>query len=272
MIQLKSFYTTHKLLATKNELDLITSDIEKRLERWRNLQANFMPTVRDHVLAQPSVPIESETLFLPSHFSSELRKEMNLEALGAEEFQLREAEIFECIMQLRQYSMHLSYMNNQKKKDTQAQRNSSRSSTRRKTVEKNQDCLLKIYNTARAALLNFSVDTEAVLHQFPALSVDDLERKSTADKRQQGDSRRSEGKLWTTGVPKSHLPSYLTQSTSMPQTTDSPLDTVSTSLASSSMVLDGPSADNSGLWSPTIGLSDIEREAWDSERKYPSFP
>lgn len=134
-------------------------------------------------------------------------------------------------------------------------------------VEKNQDCLLKIYNTARLALLSFSDDTETIMQQFPLLSVDDLERKSTADKRQQGDSRRSEGRLWTTGVPKSHLPSYAAQSTSTPSATYAPPDTVPADPASSSVPLGGDLASNAGLWSPTIGLSDMEREAWDSERK-----
>lgn len=168
---------------------MAVSDLEKRLERWRTLQATFMPSVKDNVLSQQPSPIDAESLLLPSHFDSEERKALNLQDLRKEERQLREAEVFECIAQLRHTAKRLSTMAESKKKNTRGQAQGTRLWNARKAVIKEQDTLLKIYSSARKSLLALTDNIEDMAVQFPELGPKDLWRKSTADKRQMGEDR-----------------------------------------------------------------------------------
>lgn len=261
------------MLATKKEIDLTTLDLEKRLERWRDLQATFMPSVKEVVLRQDPSSIDTESLYLPSHFRSEGRVALELQALGKEEEQLREAEVFECLAQLRHSAKRLSTMADTKKKNVWGQSQSTRAWNARKSVLKEQATLLKIYTSARKALLELSDDKESTAIQFPALTLDDLSRKSTVDKRQLGDSHRSEGAVWTAGIPRSYRQPQHAKTVGLPSDSSGhashqkPMQHASVTGSSSSNIRPPVAIEGGALWQAKLGLSDNELEEWDKERK-----
>lgn len=246
-----------------------------------------MSTVQAYILSETSAAIEDEEVYLPSFFSPSERAEMSLLELEKEELELRRAQIVECIMQLRRSAKKLSSARAQKKKDGRGQYEGSRSATQRHILEFNQECLLLIYNTGRKAFISLS-DDEHIGEAFPALSTEDLFRKSTTEKRQLGDSRRSDGRLWGVGAratldsatsvpPSDHL-------SASPSTPTAPAQTQHTTSESSNFEEDPP-GDRAGengrrretadeeridgkLWSPVLGLSIAEVEEWDHEGKH----
>lgn len=232
-----------------------------------------MPSVKKTVIAQQSSKIEDELLYLPSYFPLEVRAELDLQTLGKEEVQLREAEVFECIAQLRHTSKRLSAMLSSKKKNTRGQNDSGRAMTARKSVEKGQEVLLKIYGSARHALLSLSSDLISKAKQFPVLTEEDLIRKSTTDKRQLGDSHRFEGRVWTAGVPESYQhPTYASTSdlSSEPTIHHPPAHrALNSELGAEDSLLSPPvvQVKEGALWHAKLGLTDDEQEQWDAERR-----
>lgn len=191
----------HPLLASRKEIELTEYDLTNRLEKWRRLQAIHMSFVNPSSMSSEleSSAIEFESLHLPSSFAHSSRTEMQLEDLAHEEQLLREGQMFECILQLRRSSKRLSALNDFKKKESKTQYEHTRANTQKKSIDLSQDTLLLIYNTSRQALIDLAGG--AYETRFPPLSKADLFRKSTVHKRQVGDSHRTDGAIWVTGIP-----------------------------------------------------------------------
>lgn len=239
-----------------------------------------MASAYSSIVSECSVPIENEVLYFPSHFSITERIDLCLLDLEKEELELRQAQVVECIMQLRCSAKKLSSARAQKKKDGRGQFEGGRSTTIRQSLEFNQECLLLIYNMGRQALVSLSDDSH-IGEAFPHLSSDDLYRKPTTDKRQQGDSRRSDGKLWGVGArasvgsassaPASTSPVIVP--TTSDQTEDALVRSFDRSLGEQSTGQlgedgsegNGDARKDGKLWSPVIGLSIAEAEEWDRE-------
>jgi hypothetical protein len=176
-------------VATQREIELIRSEVTNRIEKWRELQAIHMTCVKSLVLSEMPCGEEIEKLFLPSHFSAEDREQLKLTQLAVEEAKLREGQAVECIMQLRRVTKTISIMRRQKKKHDKGQRESSRSQSKIKNIECIRDRFLSIYGTCRTAMKNLGMLYNGELEErFPDLSVQDLFRKSTVNKRQLGDT------------------------------------------------------------------------------------
>lgn len=275
-------HQAHPLLVLKNNIELAEDNITQRLEKWRELQAIHMPSVKASVLAQESSPsVESERLCLPSHFSDAEKAELSLSELALEEAELREAQLYECILQLRRVTKILSTMHGLKRKGTQTQKDSTRSHTSRKKVEQDQHCLLRIYQSARKALLAVSSSPHDAQSRFPPLIESDLLRKSTVDKRALGDSHRGEGHLWS-AVPPIHGPGPSSgklldrptakrpgkSSESIPPNVSLGRDTPNDSFHPLSHEAgDAPrqGTDSGRLWNTSLGLSNKELELWELE-------
>lgn len=199
--------TIRPLLATQKDIELNVEDISSRLEKWRDLQAVHTPSVQVTKITAPdtreSSKVEYEKLYLPSSFSIEDRKLMSLEELGAEEFELREGQVIECILQLRRLEKRLSALRDVKRKDRPGQATGTRSTNLRNSLEASQSTLLLIYNLGREALSSLAMDPSAqasVEAKYPPLSKSDLFRKPTSHKRQLGDSNRLDGRVWVAGI------------------------------------------------------------------------
>lgn len=242
----------HPLLATQRDIELARVDISLRLERWRSLQADHMASAQNSLPSTSSAVADDEEPHLPSYFSRSERAEMSLSELAEEELALRRVQIVECIMQLRRSAKKLSYSRAQKKKHLPGQGTGTRATVIRNAIEFNQECLLLIYGVARHALIHLSEDNQ-VGEAFPPLTAADLYRKSTSHKRQLGDSRRSDGKLWVVGARVSMI-------------SDSGSHHGEDDAEGGGGGAGEASGDSDGkLWSPMIGLSIAEVEEWDRE-------
>jgi hypothetical protein len=257
--------------------------------------------LQSKVLALASCPEEDEELFLPSNLSDSERTELGLSALADEEATLRQAQANECILQLRFNVKVITVLQKKRKRNVRGQRGNTRARSELQTVEDNRDRLLAIYNTSRATLIHLGVllPTDS---RLPPLTIDDLDRKDTSEKRQPGDTHRSEGRLWhikglSTVTPLrmyftyllrryNHLPEKADASNPCAVTDGSPqqpqvmqvdadLNASSTSQTahhievSSSRnpamgVDDGPIS-SGRLWDSTVGLSEEDLQEWENE-------
>ncbi|RDB28165.1 hypothetical protein Hypma_001335 [Hypsizygus marmoreus] len=168
------------------------------------MQKTLTPKICDCVAAQTlahadSEDPEKEILFLPSDFSESERADLDLSVCAQHEHQLREGEAFDALRHLQTIVKTLDALSTAKRKDARGQDQNTRALTRIKEVEGQRDLAMRDYAAARTALLALG-EPEAD-NRFPTLTLQDTYRKSTRDKREVGDSRRMDGKLWVnTGV------------------------------------------------------------------------
>jgi hypothetical protein len=251
---------THPLISTKKDIKVTQDDLTKRMEKWKDLQALHMPRVKDHVLAQNPTGVDDENLFLPSYFGNTDRVQLDLTELASEEAKLREGHVYECILQLRRVMKSLSVMQKLRRKNKNSQRESARLHRLRNSVELMRDRILEIYNSSRMALESHRVPGSDTEELFPPLSLDDLYRKSTLDKRVRGDTFRPDGSLW--GLGEFKLSSITATSITSPGPRS---ETADSRLLHTEEETDEPTVDIGKLWSPVIGLSGSEIEKWEIE-------
>jgi len=249
---MKAEHADHPLLASQQEISIATSNIIGRLDLWRSLQSQHMPKLGDRPSSEHERVPENERLFLPSDFSGAERILYSLIDLAREEAQLRQAQLYECLMQLRRVMKILSTMQKIRQKEFRGQEQNTRSCRRIQTIGLTRDRLLDIYNTSRKALVSLGVDNSILEDRFPPLGISDLYRKSTVGKRQLGDTYRTDGQVWVAGK---SLGNSITPANS------SELQDVEEA---------EPEIDLGKLWSPTIGLTDEELRQWEHEGMYSS--
>lgn len=208
--------------------------------------------------------VQDELLYLPSHFSESDREELGLSELGEEELELRRVQVVECIMQLRRSAKKHSSVRAQKRKDLPGQHTGTRAAGVRIALEFNQECLLRIYNVGREALVQLSKDTQDGI-SFPHLTSADLFRKPTTHKRQLGDSRRPDGMLWRVGA-RADVGSTSNEGQEMEEGEGGGGGGGEDGAGGGEGNGDGWA--DGKLWSPIIGLSIAEVEEWDREGKH----
>jgi hypothetical protein len=183
----------HPLASTKNEIKKLREEVHRRLEKWRDLQAIHMISVKAMVLAQPPCPVEEEILYLPSDISQVDHEDLNLTGLAAEEANLREAQAHECILQLRLTVKVVGILHRKRRKHLRGQKQNTRARSRIQSTEAIRDRLLCIYNTSRECLVTLGrLDPNE--KRLPSLTLADLSRKSTMDTRRINDTYRPEGR------------------------------------------------------------------------------
>lgn len=278
-------------------------EISQRLEKWRILQSNHTPEIHETISSQNPAEVENELLFLPSYFTERKRNELSLTTLASEEKQLREGHCYECILQLRHLMKILSSIYGQKKKEIRGQKANTRARLKLDTIEAARDQILAVYNLSRHALWALGNNDEDLRKRFPILTLADLYRKSTVQKRILGDTYRPDGLIWellglSSGSSQSSASASVQPLASKPSppvqtpVTDahevtpkaSSPDTIATSTrsqlpatSSSSAVPSAsslpeeeepePIVHHGKLWSPVIGLTSAEEEQWEREGK-----
>jgi hypothetical protein len=176
-------------------------ELSERLKKWRDVQAIQMELIKDVVLSQRPCSLESESLFLPSHFSPSERVEYGLGHLAEEETQLREGHAWQCILQLRLAVKTISIMQGLRKKNVRGQKQNTRARDKVHSTEFTRDHIFAMFHASRNALYSLgALDDRAAAERFPNLTVQDLVRKPTHLKRQVGDSRRPDGNVWVIGA------------------------------------------------------------------------
>ncbi|KAF7323994.1 CxC2 domain-containing protein [Mycena kentingensis (nom. inval.)] len=189
----------HDLESRKKEIANRTSKLQTRISTWRKIQMEIMPQVGDLVAEQTKAlpPAHQEKLFLPSDLSADQRLSVGgLDDLAAEEGRWREGEIFDIIRALQNNVKALSALRGDKMKNARHQKANTRSVNQIREGQRRQEILKSGYNQARGADVALKGSS-----RFPVLTDADLYMKPVLDKRRVGDSKLSDGALWTALAP-----------------------------------------------------------------------
>ncbi|THU87985.1 hypothetical protein K435DRAFT_680703, partial [Dendrothele bispora CBS 962.96] len=191
---------TRDMAADRSEMEKLEKErkkLEDRVSTWREAQATFMPGCWEHVAKSHASNPENEKLFLPSDFGAGDRVRLGLESLAEEEARLREAHGIDLIARLQYICQIISALNDRKIIHTRGQDQHTKSSKLLKTQQDLRTARLADYNRNRKALDHLGKLDE---DYFPFLTVQDTYRKSSELKRRIGDSRATDGRLWTAGA------------------------------------------------------------------------
>ncbi|TFK35116.1 hypothetical protein BDQ12DRAFT_726248 [Crucibulum laeve] len=194
----------HGVEAVHSEIEDRHKKLRVRIDKWRNIQKGLMHTVTNHVLSQTVTKktldkSELEMLFLPLDFTESQRLDLNLVALGQSELKLREGCAFDAICSVCNIVKMLSALHQDKNKNARSQDQNTWAQTRISEAEARRDAAIDSYCSARNAMISLGMDVADP--SFPPLTVNDTIRKSTHVNRVIGDSRVTDGLLWTqTGV------------------------------------------------------------------------
>ncbi|KAF6748307.1 hypothetical protein DFP72DRAFT_760226, partial [Ephemerocybe angulata] len=246
----------HSTSTAEKEVVAETRALEKRLEGWRLLQRSITPQVSSDVgleLAdKPSV--YRQKLYLPSDYTADHRASLNLNDLASDESQLREGLAFDAITSIQQRVKALDALLVNKRRNCKGVDQNTRANAQITRVTAERALWIRHYNSNREALIKLGFSQTA--RSFPSLTVNDTHRHSTIGKRALGDSRRTEGPLWSLH-PSSSQPRPPSVSPSVPPTAhhiDSP-------------AFDVVDLEDGWIWKlGTIGnLSEVEIASWEGE-------
>jgi hypothetical protein len=185
-------------VATKREINDTRDELQVLMSRWREQQAIHMGSVKARILDQQPQPLEDEVLLLPSEFSEADRNRLGLSHMAEMEMELWQGQASECILRLRCLGKTMSAFEGLQRKEAIGQRGRTRTHTKLQVLEFLQERVLSLYSYSREALT--SLGTRSTIDvRFPPLTVADLFRKSTQDKRVIGDTHRPDGGLYRLG-------------------------------------------------------------------------
>lgn len=188
--------------AEKKDLRTRRTKLRTRIEDLRAVQTALIPDLMKQLEAMDPCEVENEKLLLPSDFSSIERKAMGsaILALARDEKALREGEAYDAIESLKTKIKALSAMWDGKNKHSRGLDANTRSKAAIKTVMEQRDALIASYMASREAIVNLSLDrSDDATSAFPPLTLQDTYRKSTSQRRQIGDSRRTAPSPWMSG-------------------------------------------------------------------------
>lgn len=171
--------------------------LRSRLNDWRTIQTTFIPTIDEYLMTSVTKNPEEEKLFLPSDFSMVQRTHLGIVELAQAESQLREGAAFDALSRVQTAVKVIVVLRDRKKKDAHGQEKHTRALSKIHIAEAKRDLAMNDYNRSRLALI--ALDTPDADTAFPLLSLKDTFRKSTLIKRSVGDSRRTDGVMWTYG-------------------------------------------------------------------------
>lgn len=153
-----------------------------------------MPLV--DVTGRQNCPVEEEKLFLPSDFVLGERQSLRLTTLAINETRLREGQAFDALLKICGHVKCINSMWHRKAKDVRGVSAHTRSLECIRDAESRRDAQVMLYEAARQALIRLDVMDDSKDAQFPKLEQDDMARHSTEARRQTGDSKRHDGRLW----------------------------------------------------------------------------
>jgi hypothetical protein len=177
--------------------------LEARLAPWRREQREIMPAIGDRVASQsatsPPCLVENEKLFLPSDLTAAERGELGLKSLGIEEARWREGQAFDALRGIRTIVKAIRALRDRKEKNERQQKQNSRAGDHINDAVRRREFRMATYDAARQAMISLDSMSQGPDSAFPPLSVDDTFMKSVVKKRQLGDSRFTDGQLFTVG-------------------------------------------------------------------------
>jgi hypothetical protein len=188
---------------TENEISDRRRKLSSRIDKWRSIQAQLIPQVADDVGRQciagkiTDRP-EKAVLFIPSDYGIEGVNRLGFVSLGQVERKLREGAAFDAIRLIQNIVKTISALTWDGKQNASGQVATTRARAKIVDAEFRRDLAIAAYNASRDAMISLGLPKDD--QSFPSLSLSDTFRQPTHLKRKIGDSRLSDGHIWTTGV------------------------------------------------------------------------
>jgi hypothetical protein len=183
------------------EIEKRRERLRKRIDDWRDvIQKNLVPQIGDVVARQAisgksaDTP-ENEILYLPSDFTEADRIKFDLVKLGEHERHFLQGTLCDFVAKIKTKSKTVDAWKADKKAQAYGQRGHTRAMKQVHDVEERRDVLMAHYSASRAAMISLGMSPDDP--SFPKLTLEDTYRKATHSKRAVGDSRTSDGLLWT---------------------------------------------------------------------------
>lgn len=185
--------------------------IANRIRRWKHHQSQLMPLFVGNDLGDDwtedltsgSEAYSAEeyslhtTLGLPSDLDVHTRESVCSEALVKAEIALRRAEASEAIEDVRSCVRALATLGHDRAVHVRGQSMNTRANRFREVLEEKKVYHMEIYNQARNALLSLRIiNDEATRRFYPVLTNEDTYRRDPSHRREPGDSKRNDGRLW----------------------------------------------------------------------------
>ena len=190
-------------MALSNEVEKQRDRLRTRIKNWRDFQRDLIPQIGDLVAQQAirgttaNAP-EEEILYIPSDFTEAERVNFDLVKLGEHERHLLEGTAFDHIAKVKTITKAVAASRVDKKAEGYSQQTHTRAMTQIEEVEERLQAAIDDYSATRNSMISLGMSTNDP--SFPPLSKQDTFRKSTLLKRAVGDSRRTDGALWSTGI------------------------------------------------------------------------
>ncbi|KIK55120.1 hypothetical protein GYMLUDRAFT_62724 [Collybiopsis luxurians FD-317 M1] len=196
---------------TLNQTETIQKEIlhdreslTQQIGQFRELQVVIMPGVQDLVLSIPSdEQPELEVLYLPSYLPPELRKTRNLDELAELEAWVRVGKLYDCILAVRNAAKYKSLAYKDKAENTRGSTASTCSSLQIRRIEVELTSCIADYQRVRKALIQLN---HFLPDQLPHMTMDSTYRRPSTEACRLGDSRRTDGQLYTLAIEFQHTP------------------------------------------------------------------
>jgi hypothetical protein len=186
------------LESLEKEIGSRRAKLQLRITHWRAEQKLIMPNVANHILEADPCDVELENLFLPSCLDTHARLQAEVTDLGIEEGKLREGAVFDALHMTQTAVKTISTLQGNKAKNSRGQAQNTRSVKTIGDVEACRNLHIDSYNAHRMAMISLGIiNADDPKSPFPPLQLKDTFMKSTTQRRQLGDSRRTDGILWS---------------------------------------------------------------------------
>lgn len=175
-----------------------------RISSWRVIQQELLGNALSIFQSDSGLDLtnsdepEREKLYLPSDLTRAQLDEHNLTALSIVELTLRQGRMYDAIRAIQFARKAVDALNRDKNRNAWSQSQKIQASTKAEVPERIINSEIANYSACRAALI--TLGGSSYVEALPVLTVQDAYRKSTHLRRQPGDSKVNNGRIYNTGV------------------------------------------------------------------------
>lgn len=174
--------------------------LSRDLKAWQKIQLQRYPKLRKHIPLVDITAPQDETFQLPSDFTSELRRSLDLDKLAKIEYELREGQAHDALSALRQSIQEYNHNLLDKRNNIYGTRENMRSQSFFKTLNADKLLAAEQYRGARAALLSLGLPEDDDM--WKKLDSDQLWGRSVSTKRKLNESSKEDPWFWSVVKPR----------------------------------------------------------------------
>lgn len=151
-----------------------------------------------------------EVLGLPSDQDDSKDWDERMRELGVIEVRLRKAEAVEAVEGIRRSAKRMGASSTDREKNVRGYDANTRAKTQGEELQRKHDLHITHYDSARTSLLHLRrLLDDLSVPELPVITNDDTRRKPPEWRRQIGDSRQQDGRIWGGGVCQSDAIPYV---------------------------------------------------------------